>query len=47
MDRVGMRKEAHHVQSIRFKGKWADDLIYAILNEEWPVVHQKGARNAE
>lgn len=33
--RLGMRKEAHFVKSLRFKGQWADDLIYALLIEEW------------
>ncbi len=33
--RVGMRKEAHFVESLRFKGAWADDVIYAMLKREW------------
>lgn len=33
--RIGLRQEAHHVQSLWFKGRWADDLIFAILAEEW------------
>lgn len=35
MQRIGMRKEAHHIQSLWFKGAWADDLIYAVLLGEW------------
>jgi RimJ/RimL family protein N-acetyltransferase len=35
LERVGMRREAHFVQSLWFKGTWADDLIYAILRREW------------
>jgi RimJ/RimL family protein N-acetyltransferase len=35
MTRVGMRKEAHFRESLWFKGAWADDLIYAILDWEW------------
>ncbi|KPK48206.1 MAG: hypothetical protein AMS22_15750 [Thiotrichales bacterium SG8_50] len=35
MERVGMRKEAHMVESLWIKGNWADDLIYAILEREW------------
>jgi RimJ/RimL family protein N-acetyltransferase len=33
--RVGMRQEAHFVRSLRFKGEWADDLLFAILESEW------------
>jgi len=35
MERLGMRKEAHFVKSMWFNGEWADDVIYAILEEEW------------
>jgi RimJ/RimL family protein N-acetyltransferase len=35
MEKVGMRKEAHFRQSIWFKGEWADDVIYAVLEDEW------------
>jgi len=33
--RAGMRQEAHLVESLRFKGEWADDVICAILEREW------------
>jgi RimJ/RimL family protein N-acetyltransferase len=33
--RVGMRQEAHFVQSVRFKGEWADDIVFAVLASEW------------
>jgi RimJ/RimL family protein N-acetyltransferase len=36
--RVGMRREAHHRQSLWFKGEWADDLVFAILASEWQTV---------
>jgi RimJ/RimL family protein N-acetyltransferase len=35
MGRVGMRKEAHLVQSLWFKGEWVDDMIFAMLAREW------------
>jgi RimJ/RimL family protein N-acetyltransferase len=35
MRRLGMRLEAHFVQSEIFKGEWADEHVYALLNEEW------------
>lgn len=34
-ERLGMRKEAHFVQSLWFKGQWVDDVIYAILKQEF------------
>jgi RimJ/RimL family protein N-acetyltransferase len=35
LERVGMRKEAHFVKSLWFRGEWVDDVIFAILQEEW------------
>ena len=35
MERLGMRKEAHLVQNEFFKGEWSDELIFAMLAEEW------------
>ncbi|MDX5459092.1 GNAT family N-acetyltransferase [Micromonospora tulbaghiae] len=35
MARLGMRREARHVRSYRFRGEWADQLVYAILADEW------------
>jgi RimJ/RimL family protein N-acetyltransferase len=35
LQRVGMRKEAHFVRSLWFKGAWVDDAIFAILASEW------------
>jgi len=35
MKKLGMRKEGHFRQSILFKGEWVDDVIYALLAEEW------------
>jgi RimJ/RimL family protein N-acetyltransferase len=32
-----MRKEAHFVKSLWFRGEWVDDVIYALLAEEWSV----------
>jgi RimJ/RimL family protein N-acetyltransferase len=39
LERLGMRREAHFRESLWFKGAWADDLIYAILDHEWPGRH--------
>ena len=35
MERLGMRREAHHVKSYFSKGEWTDDLVYAVLKDEW------------
>ncbi len=35
MERIGIRREGHFVESLRFKGAWVDDLIFAILAREW------------
>jgi RimJ/RimL family protein N-acetyltransferase len=33
--RLGMRREAHFVRNELFKGEWSDELVFAILAEEW------------
>ena len=33
--KVGMRQEAHHVRSFWFRGQWVDDVVFALLAEEW------------
>lgn len=35
MERIGLRKEAHFVKSLWFKGEWVDDLIYSMLVSQW------------
>lgn len=48
LQKVGMRQEAHHLKSFWMDGEWQDDMIFAILREEWeqkpatPVPHEKG-----
>lgn len=44
LERLGMRREAHCLQSLRFKGGWADEFFYAILRQEWQQLCQ--ARSA-
>jgi RimJ/RimL family protein N-acetyltransferase len=34
-ERLGMRREAHHVRAEMFKGEWSDLLVYALLHDEW------------
>jgi RimJ/RimL family protein N-acetyltransferase len=35
LEKLGMRREAHFVHDEIFKGEWSDQLVYAILDEEW------------
>ena len=34
-ERLGFRKEAHFHKSLFVKGGWRDQLVYALLREEW------------
>jgi RimJ/RimL family protein N-acetyltransferase len=35
LERLGLRREGHFRQNVWFKGKWADEYLYALLQEEW------------
>jgi RimJ/RimL family protein N-acetyltransferase len=35
MERLGMRREAHLVENEVIKGEWTDELVYAMLEQEW------------
>ena len=35
LERIGMRREAHHLQSSRLDGAWVDDYVYAMLQSDW------------
>ena len=35
MRRLGMRQEAHFRENEIFKGEWGDELVFAILADEW------------
>lgn len=35
MERLGMRREAHAVESLHLKGRWCSEYGYAILRREW------------
>lgn len=39
MERLGMRREAHCLRSLWYKGDWADEYRYAILRDEWHARH--------
>ena len=40
--RLGMRQEAHLVQNEWFKGRWSDELDFAILGDEWRALAHSG-----
>lgn len=35
LERLGLRREGHLKQRLRFKGRRADEYLYAMLREEW------------
>ncbi|MCC4248963.1 MULTISPECIES: GNAT family N-acetyltransferase [Microbacterium] len=36
-ERIGMRREAHLVENEWFKGRWSDEVDYAVLAREWTL----------
>jgi RimJ/RimL family protein N-acetyltransferase len=37
LERLGLRREAHFVKNEFLKGEWTDELVYAMLAEEWKL----------
>ena len=37
---LGMRQEAHHRESLRLRGEWVDDVIFAMLQQEWQAAER-------
>lgn len=35
LERLGFRKEAHHMKSVWMDGRWCDDCVYAMIENEW------------
>lgn len=35
LERLGFRREAYFVKGLFYEGAWVDDVIYAMLREEW------------
>ena len=35
MERLGLRREAHHLENVCIRGEWCDSIIYAMLRREW------------
>ncbi|WBB81425.1 GNAT family protein [Micromonospora sp. WMMD882] len=38
LERLGMRREAHLIESEFVKGEWCDELLYAMLDREWQAL---------
>ena len=36
-----MRREAHFRQNEIVKGEWTDELVYAMLADEWPAARAR------
>ncbi len=37
LERLGLRREAHFKENEWVKGEWTDEVIYAVLADEWPL----------
>ena len=35
LENLGFRREAHLKRSVQIRGEWRDDLVYAVLRDEW------------
>jgi RimJ/RimL family protein N-acetyltransferase len=44
LEKLGMRREAHFRHDEIFKGEWSDQLVYAMLDDEW---HSRTRRRVE
>lgn len=40
VERLGFRKEAHFVKSLFLHGEWVDDVVYALLAEDWEETNE-------
>lgn len=45
--RLGMQQEAHLRDNLFFKGKWADQLVFGLLADEWRGHERPGANRRE
>lgn len=39
--KLGLRQEAHHLESLWINGQWMDDVILAMLKREWEAAHRR------
>ncbi|GLV61013.1 N-acetyltransferase [Dictyobacter sp. S3.2.2.5] len=40
LERLGLRREGHFHQNVWFKGKWGDEYLYAMVQEEWLILRR-------
>ena len=40
IEKLGFRREAHFKKSLFFHGEWVDDLVYALLAEDWRGIYK-------
>ena len=45
MERLGMRREAHHLESEFLKGEWVGSYVCALLEDEWRDATRPPARS--
>lgn len=36
LERLGFRREGHHLRNVWFKGAWGDEYVFAMLARDWP-----------
>ena len=39
LERIGMRREAHFIENVFFKGEWGSEFQFAVLKREWDARH--------
>lgn len=42
LERIGLRREAHHIENTVFKGRLSSEYTYALLNREWDTLRRHG-----
>jgi len=42
LERLGLRREAHFLENVWFRGKWGSEYRYAILKREWQAIRRSG-----
>jgi RimJ/RimL family protein N-acetyltransferase len=43
LEKTGFRREAHFVENLWFKGRWASEYWYGMLQKEW---NERGMKNS-
>lgn len=38
LEKIGLRREAHFIENLWFKGRWSSEYWYAILDREWAAL---------